>query len=389
LCHGEDIHWLPLRIQIPDMTPQGIMYLDLPIITALVRLFPRQGRWSPLFGLLIICVALVMSSFATNVTQLIVTQGIFYAIGGSIAYSPSILYMDEWFVKKKGLAYGIMWSGTGLAGVIFPLLLEYLLSTYGYQVTLRLWAGLVFALTAPLAIFIKPRLPYSATTHTRSFDLRFVVSRTFLLHQLGNVVEAMGFFLPGIYLPTYARTTLGATPFQSAMSVLLLNVASVFGCVAMGGLIDRMHVTTCIFICSVGAAIGTFLIWGFSTTLPVLCVFCVLYGFFAGSYTSTWSGVMHDVAKNAGREGDSSESQDSHNSGSTVDPTMVLAFLSAGRGIGNVASGPLSEALIANMPWRGQAAGGYGSGYGGLIVFTGVTAILGGGSYIWRRVGWL
>jgi hypothetical protein len=37
------------------------------------------------------------------------TQGVLYAIGGSIAYAPCVIYMDEWFVKRKGLAFGIMW----------------------------------------------------------------------------------------------------------------------------------------------------------------------------------------------------------------------------------------------------------------------------------------
>lgn len=67
---------------------------------------------------------------------------------------PCILYMDEWFVKRKGLAYGIMWSGTGLAGLILPLLMEHLLGTYGYQSALRIWAVALFLLTVPLAYFM-------------------------------------------------------------------------------------------------------------------------------------------------------------------------------------------------------------------------------------------
>ena len=52
-------------------------------------------------------------------------------------------------------------------------------------------------------------------------------------------------------------------------------------------------------------------------------------------------------------------------------------------------SGPLSEALLKNKPWIGEGELGYGTGYGGLIVFTGVSATLGGVSWIGRRVGWV
>lgn len=61
------------------------MYLDIPIVLGLQRLYPRQGRWSPIFGLLMMCLSLAMSSFSTTVGQLIATQGVLYAVGGSIA----------------------------------------------------------------------------------------------------------------------------------------------------------------------------------------------------------------------------------------------------------------------------------------------------------------
>lgn len=358
----------------------GTMYLDVPLAMAFLRRYPRVGRWLPIAGLLIMCLGLATTSLATSVAQLIATQGVLYAVGGSVAYSPCIVYMDEWFVKKKGLAYGIMWSGTGLTGVVLPLLLQTLLSRYGFRTTLRLWAVVVFVLTAPLAYYIKPRLPLSAATHAKPFDLRFVLTRTFAVHQIANIVEASGYFLPGIYLPSYARSTLGASGALSALTVLLLNVASVFGCVAMGGLTDRLDVTTCVLISTLGATVGTFLLWGLASSLPVLYVFCVVYGVFAGSFSSAWPGIMKEVA----RRGD----DDDGNAGN-ADPSMVFAFLAAGRGVGNVVSGPLSEAMVRGLPWQGKAAAGYGSGFGTLIVFTGITALAGGGSFLWKRIGWL
>ncbi|KAG7422418.1 hypothetical protein ACKAV7_001713 [Fusarium commune] len=268
----------------------GIMYLGLPFTMSLQRLYPRQSRWSPMIGLFIMCIALALSSFSQNTTHLILTQGVLYAIGGSISYCPCILYMDEWFAKP------------------------------------------------------------------------------------------LGFFLPGIYLPSYARTALGAGSFASALTVLLINVASVFGCVAMGALTDRLHVTDCFMISAAGTTLSTFLLWGFSTNLPILYVFCIFYGIFAGSYTSAWTGIMQMV---------SSTPSNTRTSGTSFDPAMVLGVLSAGRGIGNIASGPLSGALIKGMPWQGQAAGGYGTGYGTLIVFTGATALASGATFIFRRVGWM
>lgn len=236
----------------------------------------------------------------------------------------------------------------------------------------RVWSFVLFALTAPLLYFVKPRLPVSRTTRSRPFDFSFLKSSTFGILQTGNIIESFGYFLPSIYLPTYARS-LGAGSLASTLTVILFNIASVVGCLIMGSIVDKYHVTTCILLSTIGSTAGVFLFWGLSASLPLLYLFCVVYGLFAGSFSSTWPGIMKEVQKKRSR----------------ADPGMVFAWLAAGRGIGNVVSGPLSETLLKGKPWLGQAALGYGSGYGGVIVFTGVTAMLGGVSFVGRRVGWL
>jgi MFS family permease len=367
------------------------MYLTLPLAFILLRMYPRFASWLSPVGLVIMCLALALSSFSTTVVHLILTQGILYAVGGCLAYAPAIMYMDQWFVKRKGLAYGIMWSGTGLAGVILPLVIEALLTKYGIQTTLRTFSLVIFLLTVPLAFFIKPRVPASAATRFRPFTLRFLYQRRFSLYQFTNVLQALGYFLPGLYLPLYARITLGASPFMSALTVLLINVASVFGCVVMGTLSDRLDVTTCLLICGGGAALSTLLFWGLASSMPLLYVFSIVYGLFAGSFSSTWPGVMFDMEEKDRREREqrSGSTAQEIRAGTDVDGVMVFAFLGAGRGIGNVVSGPLADAMVKGLPWKGQAAAGYGSGYGTLIVFTGVTALCGGASFLFKRLGWL
>lgn len=250
--------------------------------------------------------------------------------------------------------------------------MEVALNNFGFRTVLRAWSILLFVLTAPLLYFVKPRLPLPPSTDSRRFDLNFLKSRTFNVLQTGNIIEGLGFFIPSIYLPTYARL-LGGSSVASTLTVVLFNVASVFGCVVMGLIVDKFHVTTCILLSTIGSTIGVFALWGLATSLPLLYIFCIIYGLFAGSFTSTWPGIMQVVRKRVAH----------------TEPGMVFAWLAAGRGVGNVASGPLSEVLLHGRPWLGQAALGYGSGYGSVIVFTGITALLGGVSIFGRRIGWI
>ncbi|QPG96438.1 hypothetical protein C2857_004197 [Epichloe festucae Fl1] len=365
-----------------ETSAMGIMYLGMPITMGIQRLYPRLTLWAPLAGVFIMCLSLVAASFATTVPHLIATQGILFAIGSSLSYCPCIAYLNEWFDKRKGMAYGIMWAGTGLSGSVLPFLLEYLLNGVGFRTTLRICAAGIVVITLPLVYFVKPRLPPQLSKATPNpFNFRFTLSQTFMLHQLANIVQALGFFLPSIYLPTYASTILGAGGFPAAATILLLNIASTVGCPTMGWLSDKFHVTTCLFLATFGASVSTFLLWGFTTNLPLLLIYCGCYGLFAGSYTSAWTGLMRQVTSDP-------EISSAYDCDAT-DPVMVLAVLAAGRGVGSVLSGPLSQALADHMVWKGEAFGAYGSGYGPLLIFTGVTAALSGIVLPWRYMGWM
>jgi MFS family permease len=218
-------------------------------------------------------------------------------------------------------------------------------------------------------MFLKPRLPVSRVANHRPFNLSFLQGKSFLLIEIGNILEGFGYFVPSLYIPTYAKS-LDASNSVSALTLILINIATVFGCVAMGWTVDRWHITTCILVSTIGSTLSIFLLWGFSTHLPLLLVFYFMYGLFAGCYTTTYPGIMKTISK-------------SHQA---ADSTMVFALLGAGRGIGNVACGPVSEVLIRAGEVRKE--GVYGGNYGLLVIFTGVSAALGGVSCFGRRLGW-
>lgn len=351
----------------------GIMYLGAPFIFAFLHWFPLQRRYCAVIGLAIIVVALIASSFATRVWHLILTQGVMYAVGGTMLYFPTIIFLDEWFIRRKGFAFGVMWAGTGVSGVCVPFIMNWGLNQFSFSTMLRAWAVVLVVLSGPLLYYVKPRIPPSrAASHPRGLSLSFLKGSTFWILQIGNILESLGFFIPNIWLPSYART-IGLSSVSGTITLSLFNAMSVFGTVILGTLTDRLHVTTVILISTIGATLSVFLLWGLAASLPLLCVFSLIYGLFAGGFSATWSGMVAEIRKTDDR----------------AELGFVFGLLAAGRGIGSVISGPLSEALVSDSPWVGEAKLGYGTGYGGLIVFTGISAMLGGMSWVGRRVGWV
>ncbi|KAL1606018.1 hypothetical protein SLS59_003142 [Nothophoma quercina] len=358
------------NLAIVGACAMGIMYMDLTIWFMILKCYPRIRPWATPVGLIIMCLALGLGSLSTSVAHLIATQGIIYALGGGLAWTPILFYIEEWWVRRRGFAYGVTMAGLGLSGAILPLILEWLLHSYGFRTTLRVCALSFVVLIFPILFFFKPRLPQSQVNLPFKFDLSFWTCSNFLILQSGNVLQAIGYFLPAIYLPTFARS-LGANTIESTVTIILLNAAAFVGSLAMGVAVDKYDVVNCLFVSASGSAVGVFLLWGFSTTLAPLYLFSIVYGAFAGCQASTWSGIIrHTQERRFG-----------------ADSGFILAFLSAGKGVGNLASGPLSEALLHAGNFNAGFA--YGSGYGALIAFTGATALLSGWSYGAKRLGWM
>ncbi|KAI9650742.1 hypothetical protein NHQ30_000767 [Ciborinia camelliae] len=295
-------------IAITGTCATGIMYLFAPVSLYVLETFPSIRRLSSIVGLLVVLIALVAASFATQIWHLVLTQGVFYAIGGSLSYSPTMFYLDQWFVKRKGLALGVMWSGVGTSGLIFPFLLSYLLDRYGFRSTLRIWAVV--------------------------FD------------------------------------SLSFSPLTGTALIALLNSFSVVGAIFLGYLSDIRDITTVVLLSSTLSTLSIFLLWGISTSLESLVVFAIIYGTFAGGWSAIWAGMIREVQ------------HADNNAGFGV----LMGLFSAGRGLGSVICGPVTEWLVRYGGFDG-VGGGYGTEYGAVIVFTGVSAacgLIGMGARFWK-----
>jgi MFS family permease len=156
------------------------MYLMMPITFTVLTRYPGLRHYCGHIGLLIAAASLITSGFATHIWQLLVCQGILCAIGSGLFFAPTTLYLDEWFIARKGIAYGTLWAGKTLAKCVLPFLMSLLLSRFGASTTLRIWAISPVIIISPLLVALKPRIPLSAVTARRPLDWRFLQDYFFL-----------------------------------------------------------------------------------------------------------------------------------------------------------------------------------------------------------------
>lgn len=103
------------------------MYMAIIPMFALLKIYPRLRAWGTPVGLVIMGLSLGLGSLSENVTHLIVAQGVMYAVGGALAWTPILFYIEEWWVRKRGFAFGVTMAGLGLSGAILPMVLQWLL----------------------------------------------------------------------------------------------------------------------------------------------------------------------------------------------------------------------------------------------------------------------
>jgi len=197
-----------------------------------------------------------------------------------------------------------------------------------------------------LLYFVKHRLRIAPSPSVRPFDLSFLWTRTFLFFELGNIIEALGFFLPTIYLRIYTSETLGTSNLISSLTIILFNRASIFGCFYHGHhgrSLSRHNLHPNIdnrYYCCRFPHLRPFAQPGASSSF-----FCIVYGIFAGSFSSTWPAIMKEVQKQK----------------NSAESTIVCPFLVAERSIGNMVSGPFSKKLSQGFPGATLPAGRMGA----------------------------
>lgn len=365
-------------IGVIGTTMNGVMYLSMPVLSTLLdnTRWASHRRTVAITGVCLSSVAYLISSFSTHVWHLVALQGVLAALGGAMLYSPSTLFLDEWFQSgNKATAYGLQLSSKNIVGTACPFLMYVLLDKLGFRGALKVWAAIVLV-TGIVGLYIIPSAPMTSTRRTQRVPWSFLKHRTFYIYAFANIAFSSGYGLPQTYLPTYATGLLHLSSVLSVTMIALFNIPGIISSTAFGLLNDKAHLSASsnTLISALGSSLAVFLLWGLrSNQIPALLIsFSLTYGFFAGGFSATWGGWIQEL------ENEAVANNEAINTG------MVYGFFNGARGVGYIVGGLVgvelldAGAVVASKQWA------YGSEYGALILFTGISAVIGGWSVAWK-----
>jgi MFS family permease len=233
---------------------------------SLGRLMDRQGpRVVMELGVGLMAAGLMLATLVRQPWHLYATLGVLVG-GGSIclSYTGQALYLPNWFVRRRGLALSLAFSGVGVGSIILLPWLGTLIGRAGWRAACWTLGLLVLALLAPLNLLLKrrpedlglePDGDRSSRDAAASSPTANVVDPAWVAVDwtLGRALRTARFwwiaggYLSGLFAwyavqvhQTKYLVEIGFSPTDAAWALGLVSLAGIPGQIALGHLSDRI-----------------------------------------------------------------------------------------------------------------------------------------------------
>ena len=251
---------------------------------AMGRWMDRHGVMQPvLFGSVMICIGALVASRAEGQWSLFIATGVLIGLLGKAAMiAPLVANVTRWFDRRRGFAVAIITSGQGLAGAIWPTVVQYFNDQVGWRGTFLYFSIFAAVTMIPAAFLLRPRAPISASDSTgairpedrRVLDLPPNVAQGMLWIAVIGCCSAMS--VPIVHLVSHV-TDQGYTLDQGARVLSVLFLAAFVSRLAFGMLADRIGPVRTILIGSVSMA-AMLIAFAFTTSYTGLFIAALLFG---------------------------------------------------------------------------------------------------------------
>lgn len=198
---------------------------------------------------------------------------------------PAMNCTAGWFDKKRGVAFGVLFSGSSVGGIVFPILVSRLIAQVGFAWAMRTCGFLVLFLLIIANLTIKPFNPPHPKPVTGTQLLRPLKEADFLFLSAGVFCFSYGFFAPINYLPVEAISG-GMSSDLAQYLPSILNAGSLFGRLLAGVVADKIGRYNIYSIVCYFSGIWILALWLVDTSDAAIIAFAVLFGFFSGAYVS-------------------------------------------------------------------------------------------------------
>ncbi|MFZ2004529.1 MAG: MFS transporter [Stellaceae bacterium] len=228
------------------------------------RLIDRRGpRAIVEAGIVTMGAGLLLATLAREPWQLYLTLGAMCGAGvNCFTYTTQSIYLPHWFVRRRGLAISIAFSGVGVGSIIILPWLQYMIGTGGWRSGCWMLGILVLALLGPLNLLLRHRPEdiglepdgehVARVRSTGSSNIvdpawaaidwtlgRAIKTRRFWWLALGYFGSLFAWYAVQVHQTKYL-TEIGFSATDAAWALGLVSLVAVPGQIALGHLSDRI-----------------------------------------------------------------------------------------------------------------------------------------------------
>jgi MFS family permease len=266
-------------------------------------------RYSPRIivasGGLLFALSSILASFSQQLWQFQLTQGLLLGIATCLAYMTAVTVAPTWYSSRRGVAMGIILSGTGIGGLVWAPAIHAMNNHIGFRNALRLSGSLSGGLIMGGSIVLdwdpttKARLDAEQLRQAKAklwqvplIDWRTAKTHKFALQLLGSSLQSAAYYTPIFFFSTYART-LGFSSTAGANFIAINNACNAIGKIVIGLIADRYGRLNTLFATTAISAIACFAFWlpsslseNNETSRGLFIAYSILYGIFASAFVS-------------------------------------------------------------------------------------------------------
>ncbi|EWY81820.1 hypothetical protein FOYG_16029 [Fusarium oxysporum NRRL 32931] len=280
----------PLALSFCGSLSPALMATVGVIVSRMLRTFGTRKLSS--VGIILMALSLIGASFVTDhLVGLIFLPGIPLGLGMAGCFMSFSLAPAQYFMKKRGLANGIVYAGGGFGGAIMSIATNSLIEKHSVEWAFRITGILIAVSGLPAALLIKERVPLAKTGIV---DWRLFRQLNFAILFFAAGIGIFPLLVPPYFLPLYSRS-MGLSTNTGAGLVAGFSFASAVGRIMSGYLCDKFGPLNTLAAFFLGNALTMLALWPASTTLAPLAVFAVLNGLMNGGFFSSMPTVVGNV----------------------------------------------------------------------------------------------
>jgi MFS family permease len=263
-----------------------------PVATMTTRVFGT--RTTLLIGVFLETISLIGASFAKEIWQLFLSQGICFGWGMGFLFVGSVTVTPQWFTTRRSLANGLSAAGSGLGGLVYCLAAQAMIKNISLAWAFRILGIIACVVNFTCAMLVKDRNKQIGSSQL-SFDYRLFKKIEFWGLLSFGFLSMLGYIVLLFSLPNYARTV-GMTASQGSIIGAVLNLGQGLGRPPIGYFSDNFGRINMASSMTFLAGLFSLVIWMFAKSFGVLIFFAIMGGMVAGTFWAiappVWVEVM-------------------------------------------------------------------------------------------------